>query len=103
MENTSAAGNGIDIISAIPVKANTVQPIWLSIKIPQDAAPGNYKGSISVKADKRYTLHYTVKVIDRTLPSPDKWVFDLDLWQHPAAIARVHDVPLWSDKHFELM
>ena len=101
--DSSLAEDAIDIISAIPVKANTVQPIWLSIKIPQDAAPGNYKGSISVKADKRYTLHYTVKVIDRTLPSPDKWVFDLDLWQHPAAIARVHDVPLWSDKHFELM
>lgn len=101
--DSSLAADAIDIISAIPVKANTVQPIWLSVKVPQEAAAGNYTGSISVKADKTYTLHYTVKVIDRTLPSPDKWTFDLDLWQHPAAIARVHGVPLWSDKHFELM
>ncbi len=101
--DSSLAEDAIDIISHIPVKANTVQPIWLSIKVPQGAAAGNYKGSISVKADKTYTLHYTVKVIDRTLPSPGKWTFDLDLWQHPAAIARVHGVPLWSDKHFELM
>ena len=101
--DSSILADAIDIISSIPVKANTVQPIWLSIHIPQNVAPGNYKGSISVKADKTYTLHYTVKVISRTLPPPDKWTFDLDLWQHPAAIARVHDVPLWSDKHFELM
>jgi hypothetical protein len=101
--DSSLAADAIDIISAIPVKANTVQPIWLSVTIPQEAAAGHYKGSISVKAGKTYTLHYTVKVIDRTLPAPGKWTFDLDLWQHPAAIARVHDVPLWSDKHFELM
>lgn len=101
--DSSLVADAIDIISSIPVKANTVQPIWLSIQVPQEAAAGNYKGSISIKADKSYTLYYTVKVIDRILPPPEKWTFDLDLWQHPAAIASVHDVPLWSDKHFELM
>lgn len=101
--DSSLAADAIDIIPAISVKSNNVQPIWLSVKIPQEAAAGNYKGSIFVKADKTYTLHYTIKVIDRTLPPPDKWTFDLDLWQHPAAIARIHGVPLWSDKHFELM
>ncbi|HRO46663.1 glycoside hydrolase domain-containing protein [Agriterribacter sp.] len=101
--DSSLAADAIDIISSMPVDARTVQPIWLSIHVPQNARPGNYKGSITVKADKSYTLYYTVKVIDRVLPTPDKWTFDLDLWQHPAAIARVHDVPLWSDKHFDLM
>lgn len=93
----------IDIAPSLPVEANTVQPIWLSIRIPQEAAAGDYKGSIIVQADKAYTLHYTVKVTNQILPPPDLWSFDLDLWQHPAAIARVHGVPLWSDRHFELM
>ncbi|HRP56713.1 glycoside hydrolase domain-containing protein [Agriterribacter sp.] len=101
--DSSLAADAIDIIQAIPVKANNVQPIWLSVKIPREAAAGNYKGSISVKADKTYTSHYTIKVIGRILPPPAEWTFDLDLWQHPAAIARVHGVPLWSDEHFELM
>ena len=101
--DSSLVADAIDIIPAMPVKANTVQPLWLSIQVPQEAAAGNYKGRISVKADSTYTLHYTVTVIDRTLPAPAKWTFDLDLWQHPAAIARVHGVSLWSDKHFELM
>ncbi len=93
----------IDIAPTISVEANTVQPVWLSIQIPQEAAAGDYKGSITIRADKAYTLHYTVKVTNRVLPSPDEWSFDLDLWQHPAAIARVHGVQLWSDRHFELM
>lgn len=101
--DSSLVPDAIDIVPAIPVKANSVQPVWLSIQIPQEAAAGNYKGSITVKADKTYTLHYTVEVVNRVLPAPDQWTFDLDLWQHPAAIARVHDVPLWSDRHFELM
>ena len=34
---------------------------------------------------------------------PAQWKFNLDFWQHPAAIARVHKVKLWSDQHFALM
>lgn len=101
--DSSLVADAVDIIGAIPVEANTVQPLWLSIHVPQTAEPGNYSGSITVKADKSYTLSYTVQVINRTLPSPDQWTYDLDLWQHPAAIARVHGVALWSDEHFELM
>ena len=37
------------------------------------------------------------------MPPPSEWAFHLDLWQHPAAVARVHHVPLWSDAHFDLM
>lgn len=101
--DSSLVADAIDIVPAIPVAAESVQPIWLSIKVPQDAAVGSYKGSITINADKSYTFLYTITVIDRLLPSPDQWTFDLDLWQHPAAIARVHDVPLWSDRHFQLM
>ncbi|HTM99534.1 MAG TPA: DUF4091 domain-containing protein, partial [Pedobacter sp.] len=39
----------------------------------------------------------------RNASSTRFWAYDLDLWQHPASIARVHNVPLWSNKHFALM
>lgn len=32
------------------VRAQTAQPIWLTLKIPADAAPGLYKGSVEVEA-----------------------------------------------------
>jgi hypothetical protein len=44
-----------------------------------------------------------VEVLRHSLPPAAEWAFDLDFWQHPAAIARVHGVPLWSDAHFALM
>ncbi|NTS41422.1 DUF4091 domain-containing protein [Flavisolibacter sp. BT320] len=89
--------------ASVPVKANTVQPIWVSVNIPATTAAGSYTGTITVYAESVYNLQLTVNVLNRTLPPPAKWSFNLDLWQHPAAIARVHKVPLWSKAHFALL
>lgn len=83
---------------------NRVQPVWISLKVPEITKPGVYETSISVHADNQLTrLKLFIKVLDKTLPPPALWSFNLDFWQHPAAIARVHDVKLWSDEHFNLM
>lgn len=89
--------------SSVALKKNTVQPLWVSINVPANTSEGNYTGTITVKADKSYQLKLTVKVLNNTLPPPAQWKFNLDFWQHPAAIARVHNVKLWSDEHFVLM
>jgi len=91
------------LISSVVLKKNNVQPIWVSITVPANTTAGEYKGMITVKADKIYNLELRVKVINKTLSAPSQWTFNLDLWQHPAAIARVHKVKLWSDEHFALM
>lgn len=101
--DSSIVADAIDITNNISAAANTVQPIWLSIQVPADTRPGKYKGTITITADKKYQLPYTVTVIDKTLPPASGWNFQLDLWQHPAAIARVHNVPLWSKEHYERM
>ena len=44
-----------------------------------------------------------MNVLNHLLPPPDQWKFDLDLWQSADAVAKVHDVKLWSDEHFKLM
>lgn len=90
-------------LNSINVEKNTTQPVWLTISIPETAYTGNYNGTIKVFADKEYDLKISLNVIDRTLPSPKDWSFQLDYWQHPAAIARVHNLKLWSDEHFEQM
>lgn len=101
--DSSIVADAIDIVPALSVAAQTVQPVWLSIQIPATAQPGKYKGSITIIADKKYKLPYTVNVINRALPEASEWEFHLDLWQHPAAVARIHDVPLWSEAHFNTM
>ncbi|WP_379089211.1 glycoside hydrolase domain-containing protein [Pedobacter sp. UC225_65] len=88
---------------AIAIQKNTTQPIWLSIRVPENTKPGNYKGTIKILGNAEVTLSINVEVLNKTLPAPSKWHYDLDLWQHPASIARVHNVPLWSNAHFTLM
>ncbi len=90
-------------VSNTEVAAHTVQPVWVSIKIQKNTPAGTYKGDIRVNAKKEYKLHVSITVINKKLPDPNEWSFRLDYWQHPAAIARVHNVPLWSDEHFNWM
>ena len=90
-------------LSTVVLQKNMVQPIWISIQVPANATAGLYTGTVTVKADKNYTLNLSVKVVNKVLPPPAQWTFNLDLWQHPAAIARVHNVPLWSSAHYARM
>ncbi len=84
--------------------AGACRGLWLTIQVPQNAKPGIYKGTVELVAGgKRTRYGYLVKVLDRTLPSPKEWAFHLDLWQNPYAIARVHNVELWSKEHFDVM
>lgn len=87
----------------VAMHKNTTQPIWLSIRVPANSVAGNYTGSITINAGKKITLDIALTVLGKTLPDPKSWKFRLDLWQHPAAIARVHNIPLWGDAHFEYM
>ena len=86
------------------VDGGTVRALWLTVQVPQDAKAGTYKGYVELDVNGKATKYsYTVKVLDRTLPAPAEWAFHLDLWQNPYAIARVHNVELWSKEHFDVL
>lgn len=94
----------LDNTPASSMPGLSAMPIWISISLPPNIDADNYTGFIQVITDDKKTqLQIQIKVIDRTLPPPDHWSFDLDLWQHPAAIARIHQVPLWSTAHYDAM
>ena len=83
---------------------NSARGLWLTIQVPQDSKPGTYKGYVELTCDgKTQKYRYSVKVLDRTLPAPAEWTFHLDLWQNPYAVARVHNVELWSEEHFNVL
>ena len=86
------------------VDGGTVRGLWLTVQVPQDAKAGTYKGYVELDVNGKATKYsYTVKVLGRTLPAPAEWAFHLDLWQNPYAIARVHNVELWSKEHFDVL
>ncbi len=101
--DSSLVEDPIDIIDRIEVKSNTVQPIWLTVKVPAEIPPGKYTGTVIINAEEEFVLQFSVNVSDHILPPPSEWKFDLDLWQNPDPVAKIHDVELWSDEHYRLM
>lgn len=89
----------------VDVPAGTVQPVWLSVDVPANAAPGRYKGVLTLSAadGTSRTLPYSLTVGTRTLTPPAERPFHLDLWQNPYTFARIAGVRLWSPEHFEAM
>ncbi len=94
----------IDNISTFSIGGHQSRPLWLSVQIPEDAKPGIYQGSFTIKGQKYKASHpFAIEVLDHTLPAPKDWKFHLDLWQNPYSDARVNGVELWTDAHFAAM
>ena len=87
------------------IQINTAQPLWVKVRVPDNVKAGVYKGVVTVAgsgfADLK--LNMEIQVDNRILPPPSQWAIHLDLWQNPYAVARYHQVPLWSDAHFDVM
>ncbi len=95
----------LDSIQSLNLEAKKVRPIWVTVNIPKDAAPGSYLSKIAIisRGEVLKELDFSLEVINQTLPEASEWDFHLDQWQHPAAVARVNDVEVWSDAHFEAL
>ncbi len=82
-----------------------LQSLWLKIRIPADAAPGDYRGMLAVGAAGADEVEVPIrlKVHDWTLPDPRDFVPYMGLIQSPTTIALQYNVPLWSEEHFKYM
>lgn len=98
-------GDVLDTAERVDLPADGYRPIWLSAAVPADAAPGTYRGQVTVRAAGGEALAFPVEleVLAATLPAPRDWKFFLDLWQHPWAVARYHGVEPFSPQHYQLL
>ena len=87
------------------IDAASARPVWVNVWIPAQTKPGVYQGTVTVSGSNFATqrLRLQVEVTANTLPAPKDWAYHLDLWQNPYAVARYHNVPLWSKAHFDAM
>ncbi len=85
--------------------AGVAQPAWVTVDVPPNATPGQYEGALRVSAAGMdpvdVPLH--LKVADWNLPNPHDFVTHADFVQSPESVAYRYEVPLWSDRHFELL
>lgn len=94
----------ITMTSPVKIGKNAMRGLWMTVEVPRDVAAGTYSGKVTVTAGEKSSVReYKVKVLESVLPEPKDWKFHLDLWQNPYAIARVHNVELWSPEHFEVL
>lgn len=95
----------LDPLPAFDMEAQSTRPVWLTFDVPADAAPGTYTSTLQLMLEgkKHSEFTFTIEVVNRILPDASGWKFHLDLWQNPYAVARVHDVELWSAEHWHLL
>ncbi len=94
----------------VHVEPGMVQPIWVEIRIPEDAQPGISRGRVDLFVHTMFedevctaSLEFDLDVKDVVMPLPSEYSFHLDLWQHASNISRKHEVHLWSEEHFKVL
>lgn len=92
----------------VPVcKANggSVQPIWITVKVPSEAKPGDYTATLTLTADgiNPVSVPLTLRLFDWCLPPIQDYVSRMDLVESPESVAMAYGVPLWSDEHLKLL
>lgn len=101
-------GGGIlfgDILDGIQetVFSGFTRPVIYTFDIPADAS-GIIRDSVTAVINGvKHTLPVEITVVPRTLPPVKDWKFHLDIWQHPDAVARWHDVPFASEDHLRFL
>ncbi len=82
-----------------------VAPLWFTVRVPKDARPGRYEGAVTVAADglPATTVPLVLTVSDWTVPEPVNFRSSVCSYSLPESLAQYYGVPLWSDRHFELM
>jgi hypothetical protein len=87
------------------VPAGSCQPLWLSLKVPADAPPGKYRGTVTMRADGQTPLVIPVEaeVIGWRVPDPQQFQTFVQSEQSPYGVAKHYKTDLWSDEHFRLI
>jgi hypothetical protein len=110
-----------DALSETCIPGETVQPVWLSVRIPKDAPAGVYTGTLAIAVDgAALTMPVRLTVFAFTLPDPADYRMWLSFNQSPDTVAirygeppsparnngpaSTHKaMPLYTPEHFALM
>ena len=82
-----------------------IQQIWVTVRVPVDTAAGTYRGELTVSAGGAEPVKVSVELTVCTwkLPDPRDFHTIMDFVQSTDTLPLYYKVPLWSDRHFELI
>jgi len=83
------------------VPGQTVQPIFVDVYIPHDAAPGVHQGSVHVRADGLdQTVHLEIEVLPLRLPDKLNFIVDLNAY---GGVNNGYDMPRGTPEYRKLL
>ncbi len=82
-----------------------VTGVWVTVRVPADAKPGVYSGAVTIAAqdESPVTVPVHLKVADWALPDAQDYRTWVGIIQSPDTLAAEYGVPLWSERHWELI
>lgn len=85
--------------------AGAVAPLWFTVRVPKNTKPGLYEGMVTVEAAglRPTTVPLRVSVSAWTARDPKDFRLQFFPYSLEESLALYYNVPLWSDKHFELI
>jgi hypothetical protein len=88
--------------SAIRIKNDETQPVWITIFIPADAPAGNYTGNVDVLSEAmNASISIALHVYPVTLPTERHlWLTN---WFNAMGVAERYRITSWSDEHWHLI
>jgi hypothetical protein len=79
-----------------------VTPVWVTVKVPADARPGDYHGTLTAGANgKVFAVPVELRVSDFKLPDPKDYRTFVELVESPDTLAMEYGLPLWSEAHWK--
>ncbi|MGQ9661110.1 MAG: glycoside hydrolase domain-containing protein [Kiritimatiellia bacterium] len=90
------------------VPANSCQPVWVTVHVPDGAQPGLYVGVMTLRTDQFGLQEVPVRlaVMDVHVPAPAKgedFTTLVAMEQSPWGVARAYGCPVWTEEHFAHM
>lgn len=90
----------------INIQPNKLQLVWVDVNVPNNAASGIYKGTLSVRAKNSKdvkTIDYTLEVINANKPAVSDYTFRPDFWTYPFSTAEYYNVEPFGDEHVKIL
>ena len=90
-------------VPSVALRPYQSQGIWIDWKVPANAEPGEYAGTLELKRDgaSPEVFHIKMDVLPVTLPEPSGYHCFLNILVDPSSVARVNHLPLWGEAHWQ--
>lgn len=81
------------------------QPLWLKVRVPEDAPPGDYRGKLAIHVGgfKLVEVAVHLRVVGWKVPDRRQFRTHVGLIQSPDSVALYYNVPLWSERHWKFL